>query len=208
MASCLSIVGVGLIGGSFALAAREAGLFERIVALEPNARNAEKALELGLVDEIVEQIPDDCEAVMLACPSDKTHKWLARLSDHAGTVFDVASVKGAMMARAREAIGALPANYVPCHPIAGLEKSGPEAADGELFRHKLVIMTPTTETDPKRQQIVENYWQAIGARTEVMEAIEHDHVYALTSHLPHLLAFAYLQAVTPGHLEHVGRRLS
>ena len=204
MAPCLCIVGVGLIGGSFALAAREAGLFDRIVALEPNPGNAQKALELGLVDDIVEHIPADCDAVLLACPSNETHKWLQRLRDHSGIVFDVASVKGAMMALVRGLIGALPANYVPCHQIAGLEKSGPAAADRQLFVQKLVIITPTAETDPRQQHIVENYWHAIGARTDVMDPTEHDHIYALTSHLPHLLAFAYLQGVTPEHLEHTG----
>jgi prephenate dehydrogenase len=85
-----------------------------------------------------------------------------------------------------------------------MEKSGPEAADGRLFAEKLVIITPTAEIDAERRQIVENYWRAIGARIEEMEPIEHDRVYALTSHLPHLLAFAYLQGVAPEHLEHTG----
>ncbi len=204
MATCLSIVGVGLIGGSFALAARNAGSFSKIVAFEPNETNAALALSLGLVDEIVSEVPGDCDAVLVACPSDQVPRWLESLQDHSGVVFDAASVKGAVLSATQAAVGHLPANYVPCHPIAGLEKSGPQAADADLFKDKLVILTPTPATDRVRCERVAQWWQEIGARTNLMEAFEHDRIYALTSHLPHLLAFAYLQGVAAEHLPHTG----
>ncbi len=204
MASCLSIVGVGLIGGSFALASRKAGSFSKILAVEPDGSNAAKALSLGLVDEVVSEIPSDCDAVLVACPSDRVAQWLETLQDHPGIVFDAASVKGAILSATQAAIGHLPANYVPCHPIAGLEKSGPDAADAELFNDKLVIITPTTATDHDRCEQVVQWWQECGARIDQMDAFEHDRVYALTSHLPHLLAFAYLQGVSAEHMPHTG----
>ena len=204
MTTCLSIVGVGLIGGSFALAARNAGSFSKIVAFEPDEANAARALALGLVDEVVSEIPADCDAVLVACPSDRVPQWLETLQDHTGVVFDAASVKGAVLTATEASVGHLPANYVPCHPIAGLETSGPDAADVDLFRDKLVIITATAATDRERCKRVERWWQETGARTEHMDAFEHDRVYALTSHLPHLLAFAYLQGVAAEDLPHTG----
>lgn len=202
MAGELTIVGMGMIGGSFALALR--GQFDRISMLEPDDGHAAYALNAGLADQRVDEVPGDAAAVLLACPSDRIAGWVARLAGHPGTVFDAGSVKGAVIAEIRSQCDALPGNYVPSHPIAGLERSGPEAADADLFRNRKVILTPIAETLASRIDAVEGWWQAAGATCERMDPETHDRTYARTSHLPHLLAFAYLLGIDTDDLAHTG----
>lgn len=192
----LAVVGVGLIGGSFALAARQAQLFTQIVAVDPNAAHAEQALALGLCDTVAARVPDDADAVLLAVPSSATASLLARLEHHSGLVFDVASVKGALLDQAT----LLPARYVPCHPIAGSERSGPEAARADLFHEHLVVTTPTAASNADDVATVTGWWQALGATVQALDAHEHDRLFARTSHLPHLVAFAYMQLIAPEQL--------
>jgi len=199
----LTLVGAGLIGCSFAAAARKADLFQHISAVEPDPAAAERALALGHVDAVVEQPAADAP-VLLACPSNRVVAWLGRLEAHSAPVFDVASVKGALLAELEAGGGHRPAGFVPCHPIAGRERSGPDAADPELFRERLVIITPTPDTDPTATATVVKFWQALGATVEEMDPTEHDRVYARTSHLPHLLAFTYLLGIESEHLHHSG----
>lgn len=201
--SQLIIVGAGLIGCSFAAGARVAGLFSEIHALEPDSAAATRACELGHVDGIVTEIPETA-AVLLAPPSHRVVGWLNRLANHRGPVLDVASVKGALLAQLAANGDKAPVGYVPCHPIAGREVSGPDAAVASLFKDKLVIVTPAEVTRPEELALVTSWWQALGARVEEMDAAEHDRVYASTSHLPHMLAFAYLLGVDPEHLTHSG----
>lgn len=198
----LVVIGTGLMGGSFALAAREQGLFDRVAGIDPDPVRQRRALDLGVVDAVVESVPEDADAVLLAGPSHTIAPWVGRLAGHPGIVFDTGSVKGAILAEIRAAAGELPARFVPCHPLTGSEQSGPEAAEGSLFRDVQVIVTPGTETDPAALKQVEGWWRQVGARVETMAADEHDRVLARTSHLPHLLAFAYLQVVDDGHLAH------
>ena len=199
----LTLVGAGLIGCSFAAAARKAGLFQHISAVEPDAEAARRALALGHVDALIDEPAMDAP-VMLACPSNRVVAWLGRLAAHTAPVFDVASVKGALLAQLEADGGGCPTGFVPCHPIAGRERSGPDAADPELFRKRLVIITPTPDTDPVAIKTVVNFWQSLGAIVEEMDPAEHDRVYARTSHLPHLLAFAYLLGIESDHLHHSG----
>lgn len=198
----LVVVGTGLMGGSFALAARQQALFQRIVGIEPDPERRRRALDLELVEAVAESVPDDADAVLLAGPSHTIAPWVARLAGHPGVVFDTGSVKRAVLDEVRAELGSLPGRFVPCHPLAGSELSGPEAADGALFRDAEVIVTPAVETDADALRQVEGWWRAVGARVSTMTAEEHDRVLALTSHLPHLLVFTYLQLVEDGHLEH------
>lgn len=198
----LTIVGIGLIGASFALATRRR--FSRINALDPDDVHVELALSRGIVDSRVSTVPESSEAVLLACPSDRIAGWVADLEGHPGTVFDTGSVKAAVLRDVMDRLGRIPANFVPTHPIAGLEQSGPGAADAALFRDRMVIVTPVPETDVRRQQAVEGWWRETGAALISMDPEDHDRVYARTSHLPHLLAFAYLLGIDEGDLEHTG----
>lgn len=198
----LVIIGTGLIGGSFGLAVRQQGLFERVVGIDPDADRRSQALSLGIVDAVTEAVPGDADAVLLAGPSQTIGAWVVRLADHPGVIFDAGSVKGAILAEVREQLGRIPARFIPCHPLAGSEESGPGAADGALFRDASVLLTPVDETDPAACRQVEAWWQRVGARVTRLGADEHDEILARTSHLPHLLAFAYLRLVADGHLVH------
>ena len=198
----LVIVGTGLIGGSFALAARRAGLFDEVLGIEPDPGRARAALAAGIVDRLCDQVPDDADAVLLAVPCDSIAPWVVRLAQHPGVVFDVGSVKHAVLAQVRSVLGRVPARFVASHPIAGSERSGPGAAAPDLFTGHEVIITPDSETDAGALALVQDWWRAVGARVTQMTPEVHDEVLALTSHLPHLVAFAYLQQIGPEHLAH------
>jgi prephenate dehydrogenase len=202
--STMAVVGLGFMGGSLAAAARAAGIADRIVAIEPNDASAEFAVDHGFIDERVSSVPADAVLVALCLPSDLVPEWVMRLEDHVGTVFDIGSVKGHVMRDLAKGRGSLPANFVPCHPIAGSEKSGPEAADPDLFRDRVVVVTPDENTAPAALEAVRGLWRRLGARTVQMQADDHDAALATTSHLPHLLAFAFMGQVGTGQLEFAG----
>lgn len=202
MGQRLTIVGAGLIGASFARAARTS--FQTILALEPQDDRAQFVVDAGIVDARVTEISDDSGAVLLACPSNHIADWVVQLADHPGTVFDTGSVKGRILAEVEGRLGFIPKNFIPTHPIAGLERSGPEASDPSLFRDKMVIVTPVASTEMNRKQSVVDWWRATGARIEEMDPDLHDATYARTSHLPHLLVFAYLQGISTEDLAHTG----
>lgn len=197
----LAVVGTGLIGSSFALAARQAGLFDDVVGIDPDRAQGERAVALGIVDRLADGVPAAADAVLLAGPTHTIAPWVERLADHAGIVFDTGSVKGAVLEVLRAGSG-VPGRFVPCHPMAGSEKSGPAAADPALFAAAEVIVTPGPECDAAALATVTGWWQACGARVTAMDAATHDRLLAVTSHLPHLLAFAYLHQVTDEHLPH------
>ncbi len=198
----LTIVGIGLIGASFALAVRDA--FDTISALDPDDAHVRYALEQGIVDRRVAQVPEAASAVLLACPSDRISGWIRALAGHRATVFDAGSVKGVILDELTDQLGRVPDNYVAAHPIAGGERSGPQAADPDLFRDRTVILTPGEHTSAARSELVAGWWRIAGAVVEEMDPARHDEIYARTSHLPHLLVFAYLLAVDGEELAHTG----
>ncbi len=200
----IAIVGTGLIGASFAKAARSRGLSSDIVGLDAEAEHAATALRLGLIDRVVDAVPKEAAAVLLAVPVDGIADWVRRLADHPGVLFDAGSVKAPIIESLKARDGALPPRYVPCHPIAGSEGSGPEAADGDLFTGREAVLTPAPETDPEAIDQVRALWRGVGADARLMTAADHDRILAVTSHLPHLLTFAYLDRVEAGHLPHTG----
>ena len=199
----LVVVGVGLIGGSIAAAARTKGLAQSITGIEPNAESAAFALEQGLVDTVVTEVPADADLIALCVPSDLVAEWVLKLADHGATVIDVGSVK-APIVEAVLAGKSTVGNFVPCHPISGSEKSGPTAADAALFDGCAVVLTPTPQTDDAKLAKAEDFWRQLDARVHVMPAADHDQALAVTSHLPHLLAFAFMQQVNDDHIPLTG----
>ena len=188
----LLLVGTGLIGGSFALAAKANGLFDRVIGADENPEALQEALQLGVIDAIDEDSNDDtfaaaCIAVPVGSVADCVRASVARAS----VVFDVGSVKGTIV----EALDPVPANYVPCHPIAGSERGGPAAARADLFNGCTVVLTPERETDAGATATVSRYWHTVGAKMSFGSAAEHDRRFALLSHLPHLVAFAFMEVV-------------
>ena len=197
----LVVVGLGLIGGSFAKGLREKGLFEEVVGVDRDPQTRRLAVQLGVVDRCEESLREGCrdaDVIQLAVPILAMEKVLAELAafdlGHA-VLTDVGSAKGNVVRAARAAFGEMPARFVPGHPIAGSEQSGVEAANGKLFRRHKVILTPLDNADADAVQCVEALWRELGADVELMEVEHHDEVLAATSHLPHLLAFTLVDSL-------------
>ncbi len=205
----LVICGFGLIGGSIAAGVREAGMAGAIVGVDADPVVLDEARRAGLLDGAgwpADLGPDDL--VLIAVPTLSVASILEALWDAeqgllagGAVVSDVASVKQPVLDAARDICGGLPANFVPGHPIAGSERSGVGAARADLFRDHRVILTPVAETAPAARQRVAGLWQQLGAEVVDMAVDEHDRVLAMTSHLPHLLAFALVDTLgrSPEH---------
>lgn len=198
----MTVAGVGLIGGSLALAARRAGLVREVVGFGRTAANLDVALRRGLVDRVVhdEAAAADADLVVLAVPVRSCAPLAERMRPHAraGAVLtDVGSVKGAVVA-ALEAAWTSPGLVVGAHPIAGSERSGAGAADADLFRGARCVVTPTARTDAAALALVRRLWEGVGARVEALGPDAHDDVVARISHLPHLIAYALVRAVDDG----------
>ena len=203
MSGSLLLVGTGLIGGSFALAARRAGLFDRVLGMDASPEAVSEALAHGVIDAEATETPDDVAAVCVAVPVGAIADCVARACAQAPGVpiFDVGSVKAPVL----DALSPVPPSFVPCHPIAGSERQGAGAANGTLFRGCRVVLTPTEATDAVAVATVQEWWQAVGAETVVEDAALHDDLLAVTSHVPHLLAFALMRlAADADALGHVG----
>ncbi|MBD9382035.1 prephenate dehydrogenase/arogenate dehydrogenase family protein [Achromobacter sp. ACM02] len=196
----LAVVGVGLIGGSFAAALRRAGQVGRVLGVGRNAQSLARAVELGLIDEAAsaEDAAARADLILLATPVGGLGDVLSRMRAHLrpDTVLtDGGSTKAEVVEAARAALGDRIAQFVPGHPIAGAERTGPEAADAELYRKRTVILTPLAENGAASLELVRRAWQACGADVIDMDADAHDRVLASVSHLPHLLSAVYMEQV-------------
>ena len=196
----LVVVGLGLIGGSFAKGLRESGLCREVVGVDLDAQSRKLAVSLGVVDRCEQDLDVACvgaDVIQLAVPilaMEKVLAHLARLDLGDAVITDVGSAKGNVVRAAREAFAGRLSRFVPGHPIAGSEQSGVEASNAALFRRHKVILTPLPETDPAAAAVVDRLWRALGADVEHMPVERHDEVLAATSHLPHLLAFGLVDS--------------
>lgn len=197
----LVVVGLGLIGGSFAKGIRESGLCREVVGVDLDARSRELAVELGVTDRCEAELAAACvgaDVIQLAVPilaMEKVLAILARLDLGQAILTDVGSAKGNIVRAARAAEGLNLSRLVPGHPIAGSEQSGVEASNSSLFKRHKVILTPLPETDADALEQVDRLWRALGADVEHMAIERHDEVLAATSHLPHLLAFSLVDSL-------------
>lgn len=195
------IVGVGLIGGSFALALKSAGAVREAVGLERSPEAAARALELGIVDSITaspQEAMQGADLVLLAAPVAQTGSILQALLPHLepGTVItDAGSTKSDVAATARAVLGERAKQFVPGHPIAGRESNGPDAALPELYQGKKTVITPLPENAPGDVGLVAAAWRLCGAVIHTLTPEQHDSVFAAVSHLPHLLAFALVDDI-------------
>ncbi|MBF8176229.1 MULTISPECIES: prephenate dehydrogenase/arogenate dehydrogenase family protein [Oxalobacteraceae] len=195
------IFGVGLIGGSFARALRQAGAVEQIVGVGRTAKVLERAKELGIIDVAstsVEEALRGADLVLLAAPVAQTEVILKSIKPYlqAGTVVtDAGSIKGEVVTTARAVLGDKITQFVPGHPIAGLEANGPEAAIPDLYVGKKVVLTPLAENSAADVALVAQAWQQCGAIIHQLTPENHDAVFAAVSHLPHLLAFALVDDI-------------
>ena len=197
----IAFIGIGLIGSSLARAVRRDGLARRTVACARNPETLAKVVELGITDEVTADCAEavrDADLVMIATPLG-TYADLAAAMAPAlkpgAIVSDVGSVKQAAI---RDISPHLPdgVHLVPGHPVAGTEHSGPESGFAELFQDRWCIVTPPPGTDPAAVERVAELWRRVGMQVEFMDAQHHDKVLAITSHLPHLIAYTIVGTAT------------
>ncbi|WP_332848157.1 prephenate dehydrogenase [Massilia sp. S19_KUP03_FR1] len=195
------VIGAGLIGGSFALALKQAGAARHIVGLGRSHDAMARALALGIVDEVCStpaHAMRGADLVLLAAPVAQTAAILASLLPHLEAhtiVTDAGSTKSDVVAAARAVFGERIGQFVPGHPIAGSEANGPDAARANLYRGKKAVLTPLPENSAADVEQVAAAWRACGAIIHSLTPQEHDKVFAAVSHLPHLLAFALVDDI-------------
>ncbi|MBK8323725.1 MAG: prephenate dehydrogenase/arogenate dehydrogenase family protein [Betaproteobacteria bacterium] len=197
----IAVVGVGLIGGSFALGLRRAGAVARIVGTDRDTQALERAAALGVIDTAAHSIADavaGAELVFVAVPVRAMGPVLHDIERVLGpdaVVTDAGSTKSDVVRTAREELKDKFARFVPGHPIAGRETSGVDAATPDLFRGARVVLAPEPGTLPEAVALVRGCWEACGSRVATMDAARHDHIFASVSHLPHVLAFALVSEI-------------
>ena len=190
----LALIGIGLIGSSIARAARASGAAQTIVATARSEATRKRVLELSLADRVADSNADavkDADLVIVCVPVGASGEVAKEIGPHlkAGAIVsDVGSVKGAVL---RAMAPHLPkaVHFIPAHPVAGTEHSGPDAGFAELFVNRWCILTPPDNADQKAVEKLAAFWRALGANVETMPADHHDLVLAVTSHLPHLIAY-------------------
>ncbi|MCU7837763.1 MAG: prephenate dehydrogenase/arogenate dehydrogenase family protein [Candidatus Thiodiazotropha sp. (ex Troendleina suluensis)] len=197
----LAIIGVGLIGGSVAMALKEEGVVKEVVGCGRGKANLEKAQAQGVIDHFTHDVGEavkGADMVLLAVPlgamRDTLHAMRGELADNA-VVTDAGSVKSSVVDDVKAVFQKMPDFFVPGHPIAGTERSGVEAAFAELYRNRRVILTPLPETNADALNRVDKMWRQCGAEVTHMSVDHHDEVLAATSHLPHMLAFTLVDSL-------------
>ena len=197
----LALIGVGLIGGSFASALRASGEVDEVVGFDLDQEALRKGLAAGILDRAVTSLGEavsSADLVVLAVPVGAMRAALAAIAGQlppAALVTDVGSTKVSVIADAQATLGGAFPRFVPAHPIAGGERPGVEHADPRLFQDRLAISTPVTDTDPGALAAVERLWRSVGARLERLAPDVHDCIFAAVSHLPHVLAFALVEMI-------------
>ncbi|MEO6545597.1 MAG: prephenate dehydrogenase/arogenate dehydrogenase family protein, partial [Nitrospiraceae bacterium] len=197
----VTIIGVGLIGGSLGMILRRKGLATRVVGVGRRVENLKTAVELGAIDRYVVDSKDgvrDADLVVLATPVDTYDRhlteWASWLKPGA-IVTDVGSVKGLLVEQAERAMPT-GVHFVGAHPIAGKEKTGVAAGSDQLFMGARCIITPTNRTNPQALEQVQAMWRETGSVVLTMDAHLHDKILGAVSHLPHVAAFALINALT------------
>jgi prephenate dehydrogenase len=197
----LGVIGCGLMGGSFALALKRAGLVKRVIGYSKSPSTTERAKKLGVIDDAAESAllaVSGSDLVLIAVPvaaTEATFKAIRHLVEPGVLFMDVGSTKREVVDAARRVLKERVASFVPAHPIAGKEVAGIANADAALYSGRQVILTPLASTNPELVQKATDLWCAIGAQVLRMTPENHDAAFAAVSHLPHLLAFAYFSAI-------------
>lgn len=197
----LGLIGCGLMGGSFALALKRAGLVKRVVGYSKSPSTTAQALQMGVIDiEAPSALlaVSGADLVLLAVPvsaTEATLKAIRHLVSPEMLIMDVGSSKSDVVAAARETLRQDMGVFVPCHPVAGREVSGVENADPNLFKGRQTILTPVAETLSDKLDQAAQLWRALGCQVRISSPEEHDAAFAAVSHLPHLLSFAFMNGI-------------
>jgi len=198
----LALIGCGLMGGSFALALRKAGLVQSIVGFSASEKTRQRAVELKVIDQACTSVAEavqGADLVLLAVPVGAMHGSFAAMRDvlqPTTLLMDVGSTKCDVMAAAQATLGERLSCFVPAHPIAGKEVAGIEHAEASLYTARRTILTPLPQTGIHKMQAAHDVWTAIGSHVSTMTPEAHDATFAAVSHLPHMLAFAAVNALT------------
>ena len=209
----LAVVGVGLIGGSFAAALRSSAAVGKVLGVGRNPASLTRACELGLIDEVatLEQAGREADLIFLATPVGAIAPTLAALKPFlrdTTLVTDAGSTKANVVAAAKEALGDRIGQFSPGHPIAGAETTGPEAADANLYRHRNVVLTPLPENTSADQARLTRLWELCGAKVTLMQPDVHDTVLASVSHVPHFLSSVFMWQVATAQDSDLRMRLA
>lgn len=197
----LALIGCGLMGGSFALALRQAGLVQHITGFSASEKTRQRALDLKVIDQAcssVAEVVQGADLVLLAVPVGAMQSSFAALRDTLSPnalLMDVGSTKCDVIAAAQAALGDRLSCFVPAHPIAGKEVAGIEHAEASLYQARRTILTPLPQNSIRQIKTASEVWTAIGSHVSHMTAQAHDATFAAVSHLPHLLAFAAVNAL-------------
>ena len=198
----LALIGCGLMGGSFALALRQAGLVQHITGFSASEKTRQRALELGVIDQACNSVAEavqGADLVLLAVPVGAMHSSFAAMRDALAPqalLMDVGSTKCDVIAAAQANLGERLNCLVPAHPIAGKEVAGIEHAEANLYEERRTILTPLPHNSIRQIKTASEVWTAIGSHVSHMTPEAHDATFAAVSHLPHLLAFAAVNALT------------
>ncbi len=198
----LGLIGCGLMGGSFALALKRAGLVKRIVGYSKSPSTTERARQMGVIDVEAPSAllaVSGADIVLIAVPvasTDATFKSIKHLVTPGMLIMDVGSTKRDVIDAARRALREQVDCFVPAHPIAGKELSGVENADVDLYQGRQVVLTPIERTNPIQLQKAVDVWAALGCRVVKMSPEAHDAAFAAISHLPHLITFALMNSIS------------
>ncbi len=203
MIETIAIIGTGMIGGSIGLASKKSGMVTKIIGYDPNAESLEASKALGICDAIEYKFEDaikEADLVIFSLPVQGIASQILLGLKHAkkGSIFtDTGSTKLEICKQLENKLRGADCVFVPAHPIAGSEKSGPTASHADLFRGKLTVLCPWEESPEWAVEKVTDFWQSIGARVEKLSPEEHDKIFALTSHLPHLIAYSLAGLLEP-----------
>ena len=197
----LGLIGCGLMGGSFALALKKAGLVKQVAGFSQSPKTVARAHALGVIDiasSSAAEAAQGADVVLLAVPVAATEATLRSIAPVVGgqmLIMDVGSTKSDVVAAASLGLGEKLAHFVPAHPITGKEVAGVDNADADLYEDAQLVLTPTAETDPALVGRARTIWRALGCRVDIMTPAQHDSAFAAVSHLPHLLAFAMMRSM-------------
>lgn len=202
----LTIVGVGLLGGSLGLAARERQLAGHVCGVVRRAEAVTECERLGVVDSATSNLAlgvRDADAIVLCCPLGQMEGLLRQMLPYLSPdaiVTDVGSVKGSVLRQLEPLALSAGARFIGCHPMAGSEKTGPGAARSDLFQGTVCVLTPTAQSDPEALRLVGEFWKALGSRLVSLSPTQHDDLVSRSSHLPHVVAAALANYVlSPVH---------
>ncbi len=210
----VTIVGVGLIGASLGLALKQAGVVNKVLGVGRSTENLNQALQMGAIDGIVDlvQAAKQSDVIVLCVPVAQMRTAFEIIEPHLEPktmLTDAGSTKGDVILAAKEVLGKKACQFVPAHPIAGGAQHGASAAKADLFQGKQTILCPLQENSPQDIDLIEGFWQSVGAVVKKISCVQHDAIYAAVSHLPHILAYALMVSVINSEdadqkLDHVG----